>query len=788
MATPTRFLFLGDHGEEHCGCEAVSEVIRKIVCEKGVLVEPKDDFDILVVNGEGSMHHGRRNFLGKMHEIRLAQANGKQTYLVNTVWDTNPRGYDDCLKGLNDFWVRGVASSRDLSERHGLNVRHHIDLSYFADIDESSPCVDLGNGIAVTDVFSPQFGFVWLPRSATKRWTNVDMRKHSWSSFVRSLRTAKLLITGRHHGMYAACRARIPFIPIRGNSHKFEDLLETANSAIPVAENFSDVTSLINWAASNRKAYDELFDWMDRQPRWSFGENSAPDTMAYAIPPRRSMLQRANDAINRRSFGEASSLWQELLAEKGERLPNPRNACLAFFGNGDVELGMEVLSRTRLQKPSSIIFAKTLMQFARHPTIWLERGDLTGWWPLLKEAAYQARLGDLEAFHALGAQALAEVLDKHDPVMASSVSFFLTCKLVQLNLHMHAFDFRRRHPVDGTPNWVRDQEDVLLNALCRRFDKGALALLSEIQNVECWRDPSLRAVVVRHKTLFSGAPDSLVAEIHAHCKEFPQHAELRELRYSISGEAGQLDFVKTLLPKQKMAVEREALSHLPLAHYLVENGLSKTKELQARSRLFKEFQRGRDELIRTLSDSSLRIAVIGNSPIELGRGRGPIIDGYDVVIRFNDFVVTPPFDADYGTKTDILFQTYEITANSNLQIRQGDCLLVQRHAFHVFGPRDWTPVLQLAAAGQRLGYLPREAYILAAERLEATPSAGFAVASYLRQFRGTIDRADFFGFSFVDQLSGNQKAHYFGDERPSFIHNWGTEALEFEKLFSDSSR
>ncbi len=788
MTVPTRFRFLGDHSEEHCGCEAVTEVIQTLISQRGMIVGPKDDFDALVVNGEGSMHHGRKNFLSKMHEIRLAQERGKQTYLINTVWDTNPHGYDDCLKRLDGFFVRGVASARDLLERHGLEVPHYIDLSYFAEIDETVKPVDLKQAVVATDVYAPQYGFVWLPKSAVKGWVNIDIRKHSWSSFVASLRTAKILITGRHHGMYAACRARIPFIPIAGNCHKFEDLLESAGVDIPIAQNLSDVATLVKWASANRSEYDKLFAWMDRQPQWTFHDTEvAPPDSAYEIPPRRTLLQRANDATTRRNHAEGSALWQELVAEHGERLPYPRNACQTFFGNGDVEIGMEVLARTRMLKPNSIIFAKLLMQFARHQQIWSGRDDREGWWPWLKEAAYQAQWGQMETFYTLAAKGLAAVLEDHGPVMASSVSFFLACKLVHLNQHMHAFEFRDRNPVADAPDWMRDQEDILLNALCRQFNQKALQLLEGAEQLACWGDPAFRVIVIRYKTLFSGPTEALLKELHQHCKEFPKHVELRELLYSAAGEAGRLGFVKKRFAKEAAALERDALSLLPLAHYLIRNGLSTSAKLKARSNLFAEFQRGRKQLSAILADQNLSIAVVGNSPVELGSRNGSRIDTHDVVIRFNDFIVDPPFDEDYGSKTNILFQTYAISAQSHAQIKSSDCLLAQRHAFNVFEPRDWEPVLKMAGEGQRFAYFPRDAYIFAAKILEATPSAGFAVANYMKRLRGTLNRSDFFGFSFIDQLSGSQKAHYFSDERPSFIHDWQREAVEFEKLFQPDS-
>ncbi|WP_304333629.1 glycosyltransferase family 29 protein [Brachyspira innocens] len=46
------------------------------------------------------------------------------------------------------------------------------------------------------------------------------------------------------------------------------------------------------------------------------------------------------------------------------------------------------------------------------------------------------------------------------------------------------------------------------------------------------------------------------------------------------------------------------------------------------------------------------IAVVGNGPQEIGKGKGKEIDSYDIVIRFNNFNIES-FAEDYGTKTNI---------------------------------------------------------------------------------------------------------------------------------------
>lgn len=781
---------MGDHAAEHCGCQAVTEVIHRNLSKHGVIVDHKDPYDVLIVNGEGSMHHGKRNFTYKMHQIRLAQLLGKPTHLINSLWQENPSDFDEVLNKLSEIWVRGTNSAQDLQQNHGITARHYIDLSYYAEIDPSAESLDFRNEIVATDVYAEGFGFVWLPPRKAIDLTNIDMRELSWSSLVNSLSTAKLLITGRHHGMYAACRARLPFVPIRGNSHKIEDLLSTAKSPIPIAKSITDAVNLITWAINNRSAYDDLFAWMDEQSPWRFEilEKQSEPERVFALP-NRTLIERANDAFAKRNYDEALPLWSKLLKKRGKNLPYPKNACKVFFESNQVDVGMSILANARLSKPKSIIFTKLLMQFARHPTIWLERNAVPEWWDCIREAASRASVGDAEGFHTFAECGLKSAQSVHGNVFASSINFFLACRLVRLNAHVHAFELRTNTQPADTPQWIIDQEDILLNGLCRRASPEVSKLLALAPKLDCWADPSFRATVVRQRMMIEGVSSQSLENLSKHIEAFPKHPELRNLMLSQIGEAQEWGLLQAFVQSKKAQgfslpeLERSALQHLPLAEHLVSQSLTNEPAVRKRSELFKAFCHGRDKLIQMLSDQSLRIAVVGNSPVELGKSKGKEIDQYDIVVRFNEFSIQSPFDVDYGSKTDVSIQSYRLHEDSAQNCLSNKTLLVQRHAFNIFDPRDWSPVLDTLAQGYEIAFLQREMFTLAATKLGFAPSAGFALAIYLKHLRGRINRADFFGFSFTDQLGEQQKAHYFNQEPPSLLHNWQLERQEFEKLF-----
>jgi hypothetical protein len=75
-----------------------------------------------------------------------------------------------------------------------------------------------------------------------------------------------LLVTGRHHAIFASCRARLRFIGVTGNSHKIEGLIVAAGARLPIARQPSDIPSLIEQVDDHAAEYEKLFSWMAAQP------------------------------------------------------------------------------------------------------------------------------------------------------------------------------------------------------------------------------------------------------------------------------------------------------------------------------------------------------------------------------------------------------------------------------------------------------------------------------------------------------------------------------------------
>lgn len=262
----TRVRVTGNHSAIHSGCAAAWSGLRTAVQLQNVELTDTDNFDVLVVNGEGSMHHGRPTFKSKMRALDEAISRGRRGFLVNSVWQENPSTFDNVLNALDGVVVREVKSQADLAERHGVLARTSIDLSYFAPVEQGGSFQEFNNQIVVSDFLSVELGdFVRVTGGPLSKHAYLSLSDGAWDYIVRSLRTCRLFVTGRHHGVYAACRARVPFIALRGNSHKIEGLMLSAGVNLPVCRSIAELVERANAWNGDLTEFERLWRWLDSQ-------------------------------------------------------------------------------------------------------------------------------------------------------------------------------------------------------------------------------------------------------------------------------------------------------------------------------------------------------------------------------------------------------------------------------------------------------------------------------------------------------------------------------------------
>lgn len=260
-----RVRILGDHSSYHCGGAAVMQALHNVALSKGwEVVSGRESYDVLVVNGEGTMHSGRNGFHLKMGVLAKAVEAGVPAFLVNSVWQNNPSDYDDVLRKLSGIIVRENASRDEMKERHGIEPKVAIDASFFAPVSPTPDLTGFEGKFAYTDLWLP--GRRWVTdASLAEGGAFLSLKDMNWSEAVNAIRSASHLVTGRHHAVYAACRARKLFASAEGNTHKISGLFKSAGVEMPVAHSVEQLRAISSRIHEYSENFDALFDWMEIQ-------------------------------------------------------------------------------------------------------------------------------------------------------------------------------------------------------------------------------------------------------------------------------------------------------------------------------------------------------------------------------------------------------------------------------------------------------------------------------------------------------------------------------------------
>jgi hypothetical protein len=155
------------------------------------------------------------------------------TLLVNCVLE-DVEGFDHILSGINDLVVRDVRSKSFLDAK-GIRARIVYDSFVEAGFDER-PIVDMSDRVVITDWHSERDNDVGnktiqflRTKEKSKRWFLPFMSRDTadaWARIPATIRNARAVVTGRHHGVYAAALAGVPFVALSSNTHKVEGFIE----------------------------------------------------------------------------------------------------------------------------------------------------------------------------------------------------------------------------------------------------------------------------------------------------------------------------------------------------------------------------------------------------------------------------------------------------------------------------------------------------------------------------------------------------------------------------------
>ncbi|WP_144631585.1 polysaccharide pyruvyl transferase family protein [Bordetella genomosp. 13] len=223
-----------------------------------------DAADAVVINGEGTIHHGRGLHLLAVAEY--CQAIRMPVLLVNcTLEDVD--GFDDVLAGMSDLAVREFRSFQYL-KRKGIRARLVLDDFINADFADTGH-LDFGGATVTTD-WHPHVEDIVAPimqglgKAVHCPMAVGDAFDH-WSGIVANYRTASLVVAARYHSVYAAGLAGVPFVALPSNSHKILGLIKYSKLPLPYCAKASHFEASRKSALDNPGLFEEFRDFLGEQ-------------------------------------------------------------------------------------------------------------------------------------------------------------------------------------------------------------------------------------------------------------------------------------------------------------------------------------------------------------------------------------------------------------------------------------------------------------------------------------------------------------------------------------------
>lgn len=266
-----------DEGGTHFGCVRVMRTIRQELEFRGLgnlpsikvgtdwrqdsaLIAMIDAADLVVINGEGTLHHGKRRGRWLLEAGARVKAGGGRVALINALWQQNPVEWAALARDFDVLACRDTRSAQDLSTATGRDVICMGDLSMLLDwpgpaLTRSGVMVGCSVHGSVTETlarFAKAGGHDFVPVTTTlkpvparfsglRRW--LKTQRTTWqnhrfrarypstrfvdddSAFLTELSRHQLAVTGRFHAVCLAILSRTPFLAVSSNSWKIEALI-----------------------------------------------------------------------------------------------------------------------------------------------------------------------------------------------------------------------------------------------------------------------------------------------------------------------------------------------------------------------------------------------------------------------------------------------------------------------------------------------------------------------------------------------------------------------------------
>jgi hypothetical protein len=204
---------VNDCSHYHVGSMLVAQEIRRQMTLNGM--EAKEPAQLVLVNGEGTLHHDAPGAEQICNEIQHT-TRGLRIALINTVWQNMSRPIPNVT-----FAVARETFSADAMRRDGMGAEICVapDISLCC---QHRPAYTGGRGLLVIDSVRPDIS-EWLQYLAARhggRYLPMRDWKGTPTELIDLLATYDRVVTGRFHGMTLCMLAGVPFLAAPSNTWK----------------------------------------------------------------------------------------------------------------------------------------------------------------------------------------------------------------------------------------------------------------------------------------------------------------------------------------------------------------------------------------------------------------------------------------------------------------------------------------------------------------------------------------------------------------------------------------
>ena len=232
--------------EHHIGCDNVIVNIKRLSKEIGIditssftrqhvankipaLKEAINKCDIVIVNGEGSLHdsYGKRFLIGILQLI----PNGKKAVLINSLWHEMGK-----IPNMDKFSLISFRETKScckfILDHPELQSRTYItpDVIFALDIEHKN-IIGYGDSVYGNKASQLSQKGNYFPLDYKRKATaNFPKEIHEYKpsdvqDYIRWLKTLDLYVTGRFHGVCLSAIAGTPFLAFPSNAQKIEAII-----------------------------------------------------------------------------------------------------------------------------------------------------------------------------------------------------------------------------------------------------------------------------------------------------------------------------------------------------------------------------------------------------------------------------------------------------------------------------------------------------------------------------------------------------------------------------------